>query len=70
MVVFVATASTTLQIRVGQDFSQAPGRVLDPFLDVFHGLSEVFDVVKPKIVAYVASPGESGDIVILILISY
>ena len=34
---------------------------MDPFLDVFHDLSEVLDVVKPKIVAYVASPRELED---------
>ncbi|CAM9769994.1 unnamed protein product, partial [Scytosiphon promiscuus] len=46
-------------VRVGQDYHQAAGRPLDPYLEVFHGLSEVLEIVKPKIVAYIASPHEA-----------
>lgn len=49
------------QVRVGQDYSQASGRPLDPFLEVFHDLSEVLEVATPKVVAYIAAPSESRD---------
>lgn len=32
---------------------------MNPYLDVFMGLAEVLDLVKPKIVAYIDPDGES-----------
>ncbi|CAM9891475.1 unnamed protein product [Ectocarpus fasciculatus] len=43
-------------VRVGQDYRQAAGRPLDPFLEVYHGLSEVLQLTAPKIVAYIDPP--------------
>lgn len=43
-----------MQIRVGQDYPRAPGRPLDPFLDMYQELSELLHVVEPTAVAYVA----------------
>ncbi|CAM9966540.1 unnamed protein product [Ectocarpus sp. 12 AP-2014] len=45
-------------VRVGQDYRQAAGRPLDPFLEVYHGLSEVLQLTAPKIVAYIDAPHE------------
>eukprot|EP00752_Nemacystus_decipiens_P007667 g6855.t1 len=52
----LGSAFGVFQIRAGQDYRQAKGRPLDPYLEVFHGLSEVLEVARPKVVAYIASP--------------
>lgn len=44
------------QVRVGQDYRQAAGRPLDPFLEAYHGLSEVLQLTAPRIVAYIDPP--------------
>eukprot|EP00903_Cladosiphon_okamuranus_P013992 g13012.t1 len=57
----LGSAFGVFQVRAGQDYRQAPGRPLDPYLEVFHGLSEVLEATKPKIVAYIAAPPRTPD---------